>query len=931
MPNSPFKFLDSYTRDDRHIFFGRDREVEELYHRVFESKLMLVYGISGTGKSSLIHCGLANKFNETDWLPLVIRRGGNIIESMAAGIKAVSITSQQNKFTNPADFKKGIRSLYLDHYKPVFFIFDQFEELFIFGDKEERRNFVQIVKSLIESDLQCRLIFVMREEYMAGITEFERYIPTFFANRVRIEKMSHINALETIKEPCKVFNISIEEGFAETLLEKLSPGSTEVELTYLQVFLDKIFRLAVNEKESEKDQQQLSFTLLLLDRIGNVSDLLGSFLDEQVSILDDPDTALSILKSLVSVQGTKRSMTAEEIAESTMTFGRSVDNSVLLEMLQTFINLRILRDRDENGKVELRHDALAVKIFEKFTLAEKELLEVRKYVENAYFTFEKRGLLLNRQDLDYLAEYDNKLILPQNLDDFVFQSKNKLQNQRRYLVRITRISAIIIILIIAAIGRYYLRTQQSSQTNTLISTELLQSELNPVKGIFLWEKDTTSALMHFIILNDFQNLITLNNDTSSPISLLRRDIEQFKLESAVCEAQISKEGKFIYGWMENNRIFIWSIFRKECSYFPAKGAIENIELSERDSSVALVYRDNTGAVCDFHGKIRYTFETTFNDVMNERLVCFFPSGDYQLIVAKENSALIYDKNGKIIFRLKGHTGRVNSVDVSPDGRFVATASSDKKIYLWNYNQTSEQMSIYDSLIGHWDTVWSCEFNKTGKYVITASADSMIKIWDLNGKEINPLFNFARTYYAGARVKTNDKKYDEDAYNPELSAYYRKFCNASFTENEREIIATGYTSGLDSLNNIIPIYNQVLYYGNFSNFQKDINMAFFQFAFEDRKTMTPEIYQQFIVSPPGEMAAIADNKLNTINILEPGGLRLILLQGTCPMFSHDGKEIFWIENSRINKIPVSPVAIKSLLEKFNISKSTKAFENILIVL
>ena len=78
--NSPFKFLDSYTKDDRDIFFGRDREIEELYQRVFESKILLVYGVSGTGKSSLIHCGLANKFQETDWLPLVIRRGGNIIE-----------------------------------------------------------------------------------------------------------------------------------------------------------------------------------------------------------------------------------------------------------------------------------------------------------------------------------------------------------------------------------------------------------------------------------------------------------------------------------------------------------------------------------------------------------------------------------------------------------------------------------------------------------------------------------------------------------------------------------------------------------------------------------------------------------------------------------------------------------------------------------
>ena len=57
--------------------------------------------------------------------------------------------------------------------------------------------------------------------------------------------MSHRNALEAIKGPCKIANISLEEGFAESLLEKLSPGSEEVELTYMQVFLDKIFRLAI--------------------------------------------------------------------------------------------------------------------------------------------------------------------------------------------------------------------------------------------------------------------------------------------------------------------------------------------------------------------------------------------------------------------------------------------------------------------------------------------------------------------------------------------------------------------------------------------------------------------------------------------------------------------------------------------------------------
>jgi hypothetical protein len=379
--NSPFKFLDSYTKDDRDIFFGRDHEIEELYHRVFESKIMLVYGVSGTGKSSLIQCGLANKFSETDWLPIAVRRGGNIIESMAAGINSVSITPQPSGLQTPQVFKKMVRSLYLDHYKPIFFIFDQFEELFIFGDREERKAFISIVKLLTESELQCRFIFVMREEYMAGITEFERVVPSIFQNRVRIEKMSHRNAIKAIQGPCKVFNISLEEGFAEALLNRLSPESADVELTYLQVFLDKLYRLAL-DKFSEKSDK-LFFTIELLQKTGNVSDLLGSFLDEQISFLDDPETGLSVLKSFVSIKGTKRQMNKEEVSEYSKTLGKSISDNSLNELLLYFIRLRILRDKDQNDKYELRHDTLATKIYEKITLVEKELLEIRQFIENA--------------------------------------------------------------------------------------------------------------------------------------------------------------------------------------------------------------------------------------------------------------------------------------------------------------------------------------------------------------------------------------------------------------------------------------------------------------------------------------------------------------------------------------------------------------------
>jgi len=155
---NPFKFLDSFTKEDKDIFFGRDKEIEEIYSRVFQSNLLLVYGASGTGKTSLIQCGLANKFNDSDWLPVLIRRGGNILTSIRNQLAHLAITPLKEN----TSLKKSVQSLYLDHFKPVYLIFDQFEELFIFGSAEEIKEFVTEVTKIVKSDLQCKFIFVIR-------------------------------------------------------------------------------------------------------------------------------------------------------------------------------------------------------------------------------------------------------------------------------------------------------------------------------------------------------------------------------------------------------------------------------------------------------------------------------------------------------------------------------------------------------------------------------------------------------------------------------------------------------------------------------------------------------------------------------------------------------------------------------------------------
>jgi WD40 repeat protein len=891
--------------------------------------------VSGTGKSSLIHCGLANKFRETDWLPLVIRRGANIIGSMSEGIKSASITKQENKFASPGDFKKGVRSLYLDHYKPVFFIFDQFEELFIFGGKDERREFIHIVKSLIDSDLQCRLIFIMREEYMAWITEFEKVIPSFFANRIRIEKMSHRNALDAIKEPCKVFNINTEEGFAETLLEKLSPGSTEVELTFLQVYLDKIFRLAQSEIKSVKEDEKITFTLSLLQKTGNVSDLLGSFLDDQISLMDNPDTAMTVLKAFVSDKGTKRPANESETIDNVRSLGKELSQKQITELLQIFVNLRVLRDKDDHGRYELRHDALAIKIFEKFTLTEKELLEVRKFVENAYSNFENRGVFLSKDDLEYLSSYENKLTLPDHLKNFLDESHRKIQFRKRAFKRISTLSALVFILIVAAILRSYLLGQSSTKEREQIGSMLLKYESDPVKLIntsyTIWEKYSLSSVLQRIILKNFQKLLMVNTDSSTSLFQLQEHFKPIFLSSPVIKAEISPGGENIIGWLENQTVFILNIHSGKLNQIKTNCEIVNIEVSERDSLLAVVFTDNSVKIYNLFGNLQYSLQTTLNEVFNERLVSFFPSGENLLAVVNNNGVDIYSGTGEKKFELNRHNGKINSVDISPDGRFIVTVSDDKKGFIWNFNKEVNKYSVYDSLIGHNDTVWSCAFNKTSKFIITTSADSSVRIWNLGGKQLNPDFRFAWNYQNTPRYKSKFGEYDEDINDPNLSVYYRKNCNAYFSADEMGIVVSGYTYSFDSIRNKKIDYNQILYFDSKGKFYTHYWTEFSGIIQTENVDILPEEYNQLVLSPSGDRAAVANNRDTRIDLLSPEGLRIITLDGKNPIFSKNGKELYWVKSNQILKISIDPQEIVDILHKYKIPESIKSGESNLMVI
>jgi WD40 repeat protein len=905
---SPFKFLDSYTKDDREIFFGRDREIEELYHRVFESKIMLVYGVSGTGKSSLIHCGLANKFQDTDWLPIVIRRGGNMVESMAAAISAASITKQSG-LVNPSNFKKGVRSLYLDHYKPVFFIFDQFEELFIFGNKEERRSFIHIVKELAESDLQCRMIFVMREEYMAGVTEFEKYIPTFFSNRVRIEKMSHRNALEAIKGPCNAFKISLEEGFADTLLEKLSPGSEDVELTYLQVFLDKIYRLAPGFLPPPGGESKGgAFTLSLLEKTGNVSDLLGSFLDEQIALLVNPEEGLAVLKSFVSVKGTKRQMSLDKVSEYAHTLGKPIKDSSLNELLQTFISLRILRDKDQQEKYELRHDALATKIYDKITLVEKEVLEVRNFIENEYENYKKRNRLLDGKDLEYISRYEKNLYLKGDLNDFVKKSRD-LQGARQRTFRIiTSIAAVVFLIILCGAGYYFFRSSFDVQAKNQALLSIF------IKGDYpsaAWRIASQAYKLKKIpittraVFESFYNLLDQEIHYDSlgiPIYPQKEIFDFTACKADILHAGFSADGTYIWGFLADSTIKTWDRNGQEVLSFEAKAPVLTVKLSHDNKLIGGLDSDSTVYIWNQQGDKILTSKAFYNKINPNNILDFSPDGRYLAYITSDRKVILCNTSGEAFQTLDGHTDEVVSVNFSNDSKFIATTSMDSTIIVWYYNKVRSVFDIYVKLKGHKDIVWSAYFSGDSKYVLSSSADSTYKIWNLNGKIV---------YNASFGL-----------FDRQLGA---KLCDARFTANYNAIISVRYEiadTGKRSDRLIMSETQNIYYNKRCTLFDMEAN---YPGAYElywkyfNRLILSDSIGKIFFTSidvtiNPEYTAYSLSNNNVTFFCGTKDALRLFKFKGTLQQFSPDGKYLLTADKQYLRLYPSDEIEMFRLIEE-----------------
>jgi WD40 repeat protein len=96
--------------------------------------------------------------------------------------------------------------------------------------------------------------------------------------------------------------------------------------------------------------------------------------------------------------------------------------------------------------------------------------------------------------------------------------------------------------------------------------------------------------------------------------------------------------------------------------------------------------------------------------------------------------------------LSGHKNWVRHLAFSPGGRYLASASNDNSIRIWDA-KSGQSLRI---LAGHRNFVSAVAFSPGGRYLASASFDKTLKLWDLvSGKEIRTFTGHKKAIYAMA--------------------------------------------------------------------------------------------------------------------------------------------------------------------------------------
>jgi DNA-binding winged helix-turn-helix (wHTH) protein len=416
----PYKFLDYYTEQDANLFFGREQEVDVICSQILAHRSFILHGRSGVGKSSILRAGLMPKLKAQGHLIFVVRSFTDPVHQMVNSLSE-AFNVQARAGSEPTLDELIGRA---EEGRCVIFFLDQFEEFFLLLTEEARRKFLSVARELAAGVLPVRLVFALREDLLAEMSQLKTAIPEIFHHEYRLKRLNREQAEIAITGPARAVGCDYEARLVTRLLEDIGDVGG-VDPPQLQIVCDNLY-------DSRDDK--CTFTLEAYERLGGAPQILAGYLERVLRRFnsDDLQTTKRILTALISEGGQRL---VRKAAELHMRLGsRDIGTDRLIEEL---VSARVLRRRRQDGTawIELAHDFLTPEVSRWLTAGEVALKRARGVVERAMENYQAHGLLVDAEAIDLVAPYGEQLGLTGDEANLLLMSAlNRARSIQQWLV-----------------------------------------------------------------------------------------------------------------------------------------------------------------------------------------------------------------------------------------------------------------------------------------------------------------------------------------------------------------------------------------------------------------------------------------------------------------------------------------------------------------
>lgn len=648
----PYLGLRTFQEEDADSFFGRGADVSRLLERLEGGRFLAVLGPSGSGKSSLVRAGLVPALREgalagsDTWPILVVRPGTDPVETLARELAGLPWTPGEaviaQRLVRDGRCLPGLVDAGAPAGRRVAVVVDQLEEAFtLCSDDRRRRAFLgALTAAATAPDGRAIVITTLRGDYYPRVAEFPPLADLASAHQFLVTPMDEVGLVAAIEGPAKSVGLSLEDGLTATMLRDTARRAGSLPL------------LGHCLRELWHNRTDGTLSLQAYHDVGGVEGALAQRADTVYGALDPRQRATArrvLLRLTQPGQGAQDTRRRVPFGELPADSGQRRAIEVVVDRLAEARLVTTGGPPVEDRWVEVSHEAL-----------------IRGWPRLRQWIDEERGDLLVHRRLTQAAREWDRI----NRDPGALHRGAQLAEAVAWASR------------------------RSGSANTLerefLDASVALDEAGRRRHRRRVRAVAASLAVGLVVVAALAVVATLQR---------RRAEEQRRLATS---RQLAAEAVNLL------------------SLEPAAGvtrAVEAVELAPTREAV---------------GALRQALVTPrpHVEVPGVRDLAVDPAGRYFAVGSEDGDVLVRDlRDGSVVHTLGGQAGSIRTASFSPDGQLLVTVD-EAGARVWGTGDGALRHHLAADV-----RVSSAAWGPAGRYVATASRDETVSVWDVGSGEL----------------------------------------------------------------------------------------------------------------------------------------------------------------------------------------------------